>query len=98
MVDHFIKHLSNASVMDLLLKVISCEETAEGTGILEWLRQTDLIRCLMSKFDPANGAEVVRAPLFFRRESYVVAFYNPLLTLRAFFFYFNFFFFFFYFL
>ena len=36
MIVHFIRHLNNASVMDLLLKVISCEETSEGSGILDW--------------------------------------------------------------
>lgn len=58
MIVHFIKHLNNASVMDLLLKVISCEETSEGSGILDWLCETDLIPCLVSKFDSSNSAEV----------------------------------------
>jgi hypothetical protein len=44
--------------MDLLLKVISCEETSEGSGILDWLCETDLIPCLVSKFDSSNSAEV----------------------------------------
>ena len=58
MIEHFIQHLNNASVMDLLLKVISCEETSEGSGILDWLCETDLIPCLVAKFDASNSAEV----------------------------------------
>lgn len=58
MIQHFIKHLNNASVMDLLLKVIACEETSEGCGILDWLCETDLIPCLVSKFSPENTPEV----------------------------------------
>lgn len=31
----FLKHIGNTSVMDLLLKIITCEDQAEGTGTLE---------------------------------------------------------------
>eukprot|EP00179_Madagascaria_erythrocladioides_P023867 CAMPEP_0198357046 /NCGR_PEP_ID=MMETSP1450-20131203/125230_1 /TAXON_ID=753684 ORGANISM="Madagascaria erythrocladiodes, Strain CCMP3234" /NCGR_SAMPLE_ID=MMETSP1450 /ASSEMBLY_ACC=CAM_ASM_001115 /LENGTH=264 /DNA_ID=CAMNT_0044063617 /DNA_START=109 /DNA_END=900 /DNA_ORIENTATION=- len=58
MIGKFITHLSNSAVMDLLLKVISCEETQEGAGVLDWLCETDLIPCLVSKFDPALGGDV----------------------------------------
>jgi len=54
----FIKHLANSSVMDLLLKIIACEDTVEGSGVLEWLCQTNLIPCLVEKFDPKFDAEV----------------------------------------
>jgi len=54
----FIKHLGNSSVMDLLLKVIACEDTPDGSGILEWLCKTDLISCLISKFDPKLNSDV----------------------------------------
>lgn len=55
----FVMHLGNASVMDLLLKVIACEDISEGAGILEWLCQTDLIQSLVNKFDPSLGDEVI---------------------------------------
>mmetsp|Transcript_8349 Transcript_8349/g.14426 ORF Transcript_8349/g.14426 Transcript_8349/m.14426 type:complete len:827 (+) Transcript_8349:168-2648(+) len=58
MIDHFIAHLNNASVMDLLLKVISCEETSEGNGILDWLCETELVPCLVSKFSANNTVDV----------------------------------------
>ena len=34
-VKSFINHLGNASVMDLLLKVIACGDIADGAGTLE---------------------------------------------------------------
>lgn len=34
-IDHFLKHLNNGFVMELLLKVISCEDTTEGAGTLD---------------------------------------------------------------
>jgi len=57
-VNHFLKHLGNSSVMDLLLKVIACEDTTDGAGTLEWLCTTDLIHSLVEKFDPKQGASV----------------------------------------
>jgi len=57
-IGQFLKHLGNASVMDLLLKVIQCEDSNDGVGVLEWLCTTDLISALVSKFDPHNSAEV----------------------------------------
>lgn len=54
----FIKHLGNASIMDLLLKVIACEDTPDGSGVLEWLCKTDLISSLVSKFDSKLSSEV----------------------------------------
>ena len=35
LIPNFLKHLGNASVMDLLLKVIACEDTTDGAGTLE---------------------------------------------------------------
>eukprot|EP01099_Mayorella_cantabrigiensis_P008889 TRINITY_DN89_c0_g3_i2.p1 TRINITY_DN89_c0_g3~~TRINITY_DN89_c0_g3_i2.p1 ORF type:complete len:321 (+),score=81.64 TRINITY_DN89_c0_g3_i2:163-1125(+) len=58
LVEKFIKHLGSSAVMDLLLKVIACEETPEGKGILEWLCTANLIPRLVGKFDPSLGSEV----------------------------------------
>jgi len=57
-IGQFLKHLGNASVMDLLLKVIQCEDSNDGVGVLEWLCTTDLISALVAKFEPHNSAEV----------------------------------------
>lgn len=59
-IDQFIKHLNNSAVMDLLLKIISCEETQEGQNsqILQWLCVQNLIPALVEKFDPSNDADV----------------------------------------
>lgn len=58
LIPNFLKHLGNASVMDLLLKVIACEDTTDGAGTLEWLCSTGLIPLLVEKFDPLNPTEV----------------------------------------
>lgn len=57
-IPHFLKHLGNASVIDLLLKIIACEDTTDGSGTLEWLCTTDLIPSLIDKFDPKQGNSV----------------------------------------
>jgi len=57
-IDHFLKHLGNGFVMELLLKIIACEDTTEGAGTLEWLCTTGLIASLISKFEPSLGTEV----------------------------------------
>jgi len=57
-IDHFLKHLGNGFVMELLLKVIACEDTTEGAGTLEWLCTTGLISSLIEKFEPSLGPEV----------------------------------------
>lgn len=57
-VSQFLKHLGNASIMDLLLKIIACEDQSEGAGVLEWLCSTELIASLVNKFDPKLPSSV----------------------------------------
>eukprot|EP01099_Mayorella_cantabrigiensis_P004534 TRINITY_DN3418_c1_g2_i1.p1 TRINITY_DN3418_c1_g2~~TRINITY_DN3418_c1_g2_i1.p1 ORF type:complete len:614 (-),score=156.00 TRINITY_DN3418_c1_g2_i1:215-2056(-) len=57
-IDKFIRHLGSSAVMDLLLKLIACEDTSEGKGVLEWLCSENLISRLIGKFEPALGTEV----------------------------------------
>jgi len=57
-VQTFLKHVGNASVMDFLLKVIQSDDAAEDTGVLQWLCDADLIPNLIHKFDQKNSAEV----------------------------------------
>jgi hypothetical protein len=57
-IDALIAHLSNSSVMDLLLKVIASEETTEGAGVLQWLCETNLVESLVAKFSVRAGPDV----------------------------------------
>jgi hypothetical protein len=41
-ISSFIKHLGNSSIMDLLLKVIACEDTPDGAGVLEVIRDFEM--------------------------------------------------------
>jgi len=53
--------LANASVMDLLLKVIASEDPTSDTpiGTLSWLCTTDLMESLVAKLNPTNSDEVI---------------------------------------
>jgi len=44
--------------MELLLKIIGSEESAEGSGTIEWLCTTELVTSLLSKFDPSLEDDV----------------------------------------
>jgi len=57
-IPRFLKHLGNASVMELLLKVVACQDASEGSGTLEWLCSTELIPSVVEKFNPKFSAEV----------------------------------------
>eukprot|EP01098_Paradermamoeba_levis_P006183 TRINITY_DN2568_c0_g2_i1.p1 TRINITY_DN2568_c0_g2~~TRINITY_DN2568_c0_g2_i1.p1 ORF type:complete len:635 (-),score=158.96 TRINITY_DN2568_c0_g2_i1:230-2134(-) len=54
---NFMKHLDNASVTDLLIKVIG-SETPESHGILQWLSEANLVSQLISKLNISSEAEV----------------------------------------
>jgi serine/threonine-protein phosphatase 6 regulatory subunit 3 len=54
----FISHLANGSIMELLLKIIGSEESPEGSGIIQWLCNTELVPSLLAKFDPALDDDV----------------------------------------
>ncbi len=56
MVDNFVRHLSSSAVMDLLLKIISCDE--EGGGTLEWLCSNELVSKLVAKFDSSMPGDI----------------------------------------
>jgi len=51
----FLKHISNASVMDFLLKIITCEDK---NNTQQWLSNTELISSLISKFDNSNSSDI----------------------------------------
>ncbi|KAJ3383991.1 hypothetical protein HDU92_003814 [Lobulomyces angularis] len=49
---NLLNHISNSGVSGLLLKLISIEEVPEAHGIIEWLRNENLIIMLLDRFNP----------------------------------------------
>ncbi|KAF9915210.1 hypothetical protein BX616_006660 [Lobosporangium transversale] len=51
-------HMSTSAIMDLLLKIISMEESPEGKGTVQWLSEQGLMPWLVNRLDPNYDAEV----------------------------------------
>jgi len=51
-VQKFLNHIEVASVNELLLKLIQCDETQEGSGIVQWMSEQNLINLLVDKLEP----------------------------------------------
>ncbi|GJJ74790.1 hypothetical protein EMPS_07148 [Entomortierella parvispora] len=51
-------HMSTSSIMDLLLKIISMEESVEGKGTVQWLSEQGLMPWLVNRLDPNFDSEV----------------------------------------
>ncbi|KAF9923627.1 hypothetical protein BGZ65_008770, partial [Modicella reniformis] len=51
-------HMSTSAIMDLLLKIISMEESSEGKGTVQWLSEQGLMPWLVNRLDPNYDAEV----------------------------------------
>ncbi|KAF9976852.1 hypothetical protein BGZ73_007651 [Actinomortierella ambigua] len=51
-------HMSTSAIMDLLLKIISMEESPEGRGTVQWLSEQGLMPWLVNRLDPNFDAEV----------------------------------------
>jgi len=51
-VQKFLNHIEVPSVNELLLKLIQCDETQEGSGIVQWMSEQNLINLLVDKLDP----------------------------------------------
>ncbi|KAF9428928.1 hypothetical protein BGZ94_000492, partial [Podila epigama] len=51
-------HMSTSSIMDLLLKIISMEESPDGKGTVQWLSEQGLMPWLVNRLDPNFDAEV----------------------------------------
>ncbi|KAG0257109.1 hypothetical protein BG011_004159 [Mortierella polycephala] len=51
-------HMSTSSIMDLLLKIISMEESPEGKGTVQWLSEQGLMPWLVNRLDPNFDEEV----------------------------------------
>lgn len=59
LMDRFLEHLDNASVVELLQKVVSSEPSTEGAenAHFEWLQSSQLISKLTCKLDPSLDAD-----------------------------------------
>ncbi|KAI7832626.1 SIT4 phosphatase-associated protein-domain-containing protein [Gamsiella multidivaricata] len=57
-VSKLLLHMSTSSIMDLLLKIISMEESPGGKGTVEWLSEQGLMPWLVDRLDPNLDAEV----------------------------------------
>ncbi|KAL1965035.1 hypothetical protein VTN77DRAFT_6095 [Rasamsonia byssochlamydoides] len=53
-----LQHVDNPMVMDLLLKIISLEKVEGGQGIVDWLKNENLIPILLSYLSPEHPASV----------------------------------------
>ncbi|KAF9128887.1 hypothetical protein BGW39_004658 [Mortierella sp. 14UC] len=51
-------HMSTSAIMDLLLKIISMEESPEGKGTVQWLSDEGLMPWLVNRLDPNFDEEV----------------------------------------
>ncbi|KAG0268473.1 hypothetical protein BGZ95_002453 [Linnemannia exigua] len=51
-------HMSTSAIMDLLLKIISMEESPEGKGTVQWLSEEGLMPWLVNRLDPNFDEEV----------------------------------------
>ncbi|KAF9931472.1 hypothetical protein FBU30_010088 [Linnemannia zychae] len=51
-------HMSTSAIMDLLLKIISMEESPEGKGTIQWLSEEGLMPWLINRLDPNFDEEV----------------------------------------
>ncbi|KAJ1559583.1 hypothetical protein HK405_010070, partial [Cladochytrium tenue] len=58
LVDRLLRHIANASIAELLLKIISVEEMPEAQGIVKWLCDQGLIPKLIDRLDPNLEVEV----------------------------------------
>ncbi|KAF9928215.1 hypothetical protein FBU30_002558 [Linnemannia zychae] len=57
-VQKLLLHMSTSSIMDLLLKIISMEESPEGRGTVQWVSEQGLMPWLVDRLDPNFDAEV----------------------------------------
>lgn len=57
-IDRFLVHISSPAIVDLLLKIVACDESDEEHKIVNWLYGCELIPRLIAKLDKDNSAEV----------------------------------------
>ncbi|KAF5373617.1 hypothetical protein D9758_000980 [Tetrapyrgos nigripes] len=53
-VERILRHVDNASIVDLLVRIIQLDDYPGGEGVLEWLSSEDLMGKLLSMLSPAH--------------------------------------------
>ncbi|KAI8814145.1 SIT4 phosphatase-associated protein-domain-containing protein [Cladochytrium replicatum] len=57
-IEKLLNHIGTSAIADVLLKLITVDDVPEGSGIVEWLSQQQLIPKLIEKFNPTLDTEV----------------------------------------
>lgn len=57
-VDRFVAHLETPAVVDLLYRVIQCEEAVPNAGIVDWLSGQDLIIKVVDLLSPSHSTDL----------------------------------------
>jgi hypothetical protein len=54
-----VDHLDCATITDLIIKIISCEEEYEGQGTQEWLVSIGLVKQIINRYRPSFNSIVL---------------------------------------
>ncbi|PWN41309.1 SAPS-domain-containing protein [Ceraceosorus guamensis] len=56
--DRFVAHLETPAVVDLLYRIIQCEEAVPGAGVIDWLSSRELIPKLVDLLSPTHSTDL----------------------------------------
>ncbi|CEH14755.1 SAP family cell cycle dependent phosphatase-associated protein [Ceraceosorus bombacis] len=56
--DRFVAHLETPAVVDLLYRIIQCEEAVPGAGVIDWLSSRELIPQLVDLLSPTHSTDL----------------------------------------
>lgn len=57
-VELFVAHMETPAVVDLLYRIIQCEESIPNIGVVDWLSSEDLIPQLIQLLSPSHSADL----------------------------------------
>lgn len=57
-VERFVAHLETPAVVDLLYRVISCEQTLPNAGVIDWLSTEELIPQVVELLSPSHAVDL----------------------------------------
>jgi SIT4-associating protein SAP185/190 len=57
-VERFVAHLETPAAVDLLYRIISCEQTMPGAGVVEWLSDQELIPKIVDLLSPSHSVDL----------------------------------------
>jgi hypothetical protein len=66
-VERLVSHISSSTIADLVLRLIQCEESSKGRGIVEWLCDEGLVPRLVSLLSPRYSLDTHSAVSEFLR-------------------------------